>query len=44
MKREKSILPRLTLSAALVLLVIFSIGCQEPIPKKKKLRSPRIRP
>jgi hypothetical protein len=34
MKRGKIFLPRLALSTALVLLLIFSIGCQEPPPKK----------
>ena len=34
MKRGKILLPRLTLSTALVLLVILSTGCQEPPPEK----------
>ena len=34
MKREKVFLPRITLSTALVLLLIFSIGCQDSPPEK----------
>jgi hypothetical protein len=34
MIREKVFLPRLTLSTSLVLLLILSIGCQDPPPKK----------
>ena len=40
MKRERFILSRLTLSTTLALLVIFSIGCQEPPPKKKVVQVP----
>jgi beta-lactamase class A len=40
MKRERVILSRLTLSITLALLVIFSIGCQEPPPKKKVVQVP----
>ena len=40
MKREGFILPRITLSTTLALLVIFSIGCQEPPPKKKVVQVP----
>jgi len=40
MKRGKIFLPRITLSISFVLLVIFSIGCQEPPPKKKVVQVP----
>jgi len=40
MKREGFILPRITLSTTLALLLIFSIGCQEPPPKKKVVQVP----
>ena len=34
MIREKIFLPRLTLSTALVVVLIFSIGCQDAPPEK----------
>ena len=40
MKREKIFLSRITLSTSFVLLVIFSIGCQEPPPKKEVVQVP----
>jgi hypothetical protein len=40
MKRQGFILSRITLFTTLALLVIFSIGCQEPPPKKKVVQVP----
>jgi hypothetical protein len=37
MKRDKIFLPRLTLSTSLVMLLIFSTGCQDSPPKKAQV-------
>ena len=37
MKREEIFLPRLTLSTSLMLLLIFSIGCQDSPPEKTQV-------
>ena len=37
MKREKTFLPRLTLSASLMLPLILSMGCQESPPEKAQV-------